>query len=53
MKGLVEQSAGPFAISYWARNRATSDTSDAQADRQLACDYACPRKALVLAAPIG
>ena len=53
MKGLVEQSAGPFAISYWARMTPEYEGQIAQPSGQLACDYACPRKALVLAASIG
>ena len=53
MKGPVEQSTGPFAITRWARNTPKYGGQIAQPTCQLACDYARPWKALVLAAPIG
>ena len=53
MKGLVEQSTGPFAISTWARNTPEFGGQMTQADWQLACGYARPWKAIVLVASIG
>lgn len=53
MKGLVEQSTGPFAISCWARTPPEFGGQMTQADWQLACDYARPRKTLVLATSVG
>ena len=53
MKGPVEQSAGPFAIPSWARKPPEFGGQITQADWQLACDYARPRKTLVLASSVG